>query len=110
MPRLTYFSGLALLLLAGAFLLTDHLLAPAPGVTEANALRVRKGMSWAWVERVLGGPATEEVDFLDGRFGVWAAGAGLVAVEFDPAGRVTASGPRTGAQAKLIRAYGGPPS
>src|SRR5262249_56690597 len=92
MPRLVYLSGIALLLVAGAFLLTDHLLAPLPGVTEANAKRVRKGMSWAWAERVLGGPATDEVRFSDFSFGLWDAGARLVVIEFDTAGRVTASG------------------
>jgi hypothetical protein len=54
MPRLTYFAGLALLAVAGAFLLTDRLLTPPPGVTEANVKRIREGMRLAEVEAILG--------------------------------------------------------
>src|SRR5262245_29793669 len=62
MPRLVYLTGLALLLLAGAFLLTDRLVRP-PGITEANVKRIRPGMTLAQVERLLGGPATENETF-----------------------------------------------
>src|SRR5262245_46758429 len=54
MPRLTYLCGLALLLLAGAFLLADWL-TWQPGVTEANVRRLRPGMPLAEVEAILGG-------------------------------------------------------
>src|SRR5262245_43134019 len=104
MPRLTYLTGLALLLVTGAFLLTDEL-TWRPGVTEANAQRIKPGVSWAWVERILGGPATEEAHFADGGFAVWDAGAGVVVVDFDTAGRVIASGLSTGAPAERIRAF-----
>jgi hypothetical protein len=104
-PRLTYFTGLALLLVAGAFLLTDGLLTPAPGVTEENVQRIEPGMRRGWVERVLGGPATEEAHFANGGFGLWDAGAGLVVVDFDTAGRVTASAFAAGAQARRIRVF-----
>jgi hypothetical protein len=59
MPRLVYLTGLALLLLCGAFLLTDRLL-HLPGITEANVKRIRRGMTLTAVERLLGGPATPE--------------------------------------------------
>ncbi len=54
-----YCSGLALLLLTGAFLLTDRLLYP-PGPTERNVRRIRPGMTLATVEGLLGGRATRE--------------------------------------------------
>src|SRR5262245_61466194 len=54
-----YLTGLALLLLAGAFLLTDRLLYP-PGITEANVKRIRPGMTLAQVERLLRGRAAQE--------------------------------------------------
>jgi hypothetical protein len=88
MSGLTYFTGLALLLLAGAFLLTDHLLTPPPGVTEVNAQRIKAGMSRAWAERILGGPPALEVPVNRYRsHGYWYDGAGLVGVEFDAEGQ-----------------------
>jgi hypothetical protein len=106
MPRLTYLAGLALLLVASAFLLTDRLLTPAPGVTAANARRIKPGMSWAWVERVLGGPATQEGRLpLDGSFGAWDTGARVVLVEFDAAGRVREAASLTGYRAELSRLF-----
>lgn len=53
MPRLVYWAGVGLLLVAGAFLLTERLVHPS-GVTEANAKRIKPGMTAAWVERLLG--------------------------------------------------------
>src|SRR5262245_7587302 len=50
MPRLVSVTGWALLVLAGAFLLTDALLW-RPGVTEANARRIRVGMTLEEVGR-----------------------------------------------------------
>ena len=52
MPRLASFAGVALLLVGGALLLTDALLAP-PGVTEANARRIQKAMALERVEAIL---------------------------------------------------------
>src|SRR5262245_13047621 len=52
-----YGTGLALLLLAGAFLLTDALLWQ-PGVTERNLLRVRVGMTVEKVEALFGAQGT----------------------------------------------------
>jgi hypothetical protein len=44
MPRLVYFTGLALILVAGAFLLTREL-TWQPGVTAGNVARIRKGLT-----------------------------------------------------------------
>src|SRR5262245_12481995 len=55
MPRLVYLAGLAFLLVAGAFLLTDALLW-APGVTEANLSRIQPGMTRRQVEARFGRP------------------------------------------------------
>src|SRR5262249_19238177 len=102
MPRLAYFTGLALLLVAGAFLLTDALLWE-PGVTARNARLVKPGMTLAQVERVLGGPAAGWADWLElsasrawpppvagqGRLGKWAGGRGGAAwVRVGRSGRV----------------------
>src|SRR5262245_42543970 len=61
MPRLVYWSGVALMLVAGAFLLTDALLW-RPGITEANARRLRPGMALEEVKAILG-EAGVGVDF-----------------------------------------------
>src|SRR5262245_11882544 len=55
--RGTSCTGLALLLLAGVFLLTDRLVYP-PGPTERNVKRVREGMTLPTVERLRGGART----------------------------------------------------
>jgi hypothetical protein len=60
MPRLSYLTGLALLLLAGAFLLTDAL-TWRPGVTERNVRRIKVGMTVEEARGILGvdlGPLT----------------------------------------------------
>src|SRR5262245_34961502 len=56
MPRLTYVAGVALLARAGAFLLTDALLGPRPGVSRWNARRIQPGMTVKEVEARFGGP------------------------------------------------------
>ncbi len=53
MPWRVQCTGLALLMLAGAFLLTDALLWE-PGVTEWNVQRIRPGMTFEEVEALLG--------------------------------------------------------
>ena len=57
---LRYLLGVALIALA--LLLTDRLLW-APGLTEDNVRRLRPGMTLAEVESLLGGPATETIDW-----------------------------------------------
>jgi hypothetical protein len=56
MPRLVYLSGVGLLLVGLAFVVTDRLLAPppTPGITEANVRRLRPGMTPDEIEAVLG--------------------------------------------------------
>src|SRR5262245_64884631 len=88
MPRLTYHSGLALLLVAGAFLLADRLLAPPPGVTEANVERVRAGMSVGRVEAIFGRAADVARDPPEReQTRHWLSEAGVASVAFSPGGR-----------------------
>src|SRR5262245_55566628 len=80
MPRLVYWAGWALLLVAGAFLLTDAL-TWTPGVTERNARRVRPGMTLPEVEALLRGPAAGQGRWISAShpllgFGMaWSAGS-----------------------------------
>src|SRR5437868_2415316 len=62
MPRWVFLLGVGLLLVAGAFVVTDAALAPTPGVTGENCDRIRKGMTLANVEAILGGPASQVLD------------------------------------------------
>jgi hypothetical protein len=57
---LLWLVGLALIV--GALLLTDALLW-RPGLTVENVKRIRPGMTIAEVEELLGGPATEAIDW-----------------------------------------------
>jgi hypothetical protein len=82
MSRGVYLLGVGIVLLAGAFLLTDRLLW-RPGVTEANVRRNRVGMTSAQVEAILGGP-----DKRMGPFQGWVSDKGLFVVRFDSRGRV----------------------
>lgn len=54
MPRLVYLSGVGLALVALAFVLTHWSLGSWPGVTEANAKRIREGMTLEEVKAILG--------------------------------------------------------
>jgi hypothetical protein len=87
-------------LIALALLLTDALLW-RPGLTEDNVRRLRPGMTLAEVEALLGGPASWEMDLLDGQGGAelgyrwlrhWSAEGAAVDVQFRADGRVTAAG------------------
>jgi hypothetical protein len=67
---LLWLAGLALVALA--LLLTDRLLWE-PGLTEDKERRIRPGMTLAEVEALLGGPATETIDWR----GRWLGGVKL---------------------------------
>jgi hypothetical protein len=89
MPRGVYGLGVGLALVALAFVLTDALLWQ-PGATEANAKRIREGMTLAEVEAITGLPA----DFRcpptqSGRvigYGEWDGEGGTIVVDFDEDG------------------------
>jgi hypothetical protein len=72
-PRLVYLSGVALLVVALAFLATDRLIYP-PGLTRENVARIRPGMTLEQVNAILGGEgwAFLVVDHGDGQWG-WCA-------------------------------------
>lgn len=55
MPRFVYLLAIGIALIALAFAVTDWLLGPRQGVTEANCRRIRAGMTMAEVEAILGG-------------------------------------------------------
>jgi hypothetical protein len=61
MPRFVFFVGVAMAMVAAAFLVTDALLGPTPGPTEANARKVKAGMTLREAEIILGGPPTQRV-------------------------------------------------
>ena len=92
MSRGVYLLGVGIVLLAGAFLLTDRLLW-RPGVTEANVRRIRPGMSVQEVEGLLGGPAntTRRAGCSRGPAHSWhvflAGSEGYATVHFDMQGR-----------------------
>jgi hypothetical protein len=91
-----YLSGVALALVTGAFLLTDHLLTPPPGVTEANCRRIRVGMRRAEVERLLGSRGISlgrdhPYFSRNWEYMGWLGEAGAVEVVFDKADRVVSA-------------------
>jgi hypothetical protein len=55
MSRRVYLLGVAIALVALAFAVTDAVLGPRPGATEANVTRIRNGMTRKEVEAILGG-------------------------------------------------------
>jgi hypothetical protein len=90
MPRLVYLSGVGAALVALAFAFTNYVIGPSPGVTEANARRIRPGMTIVQVEGVLGGPG--RLVFEEGAPGIecrgyqWVAAGGQVVVVFNRRG------------------------
>jgi hypothetical protein len=81
MPRLVYFTGLALILVAGAFLLTREL-TWQPGVTAGNVARIRKGMTMEEVEALMGGKADRAESLWGVPAAVWDGRQGWVTVFF----------------------------
>jgi hypothetical protein len=54
MPRFIYLLGLGLALIGLALAVTDWVIGPAPGVSEANVRRIKPGMTVKDVEAILG--------------------------------------------------------
>jgi hypothetical protein len=90
MPRLVYLLGVGLALVALALAFTDWALRSR--VTEANARRIRAGLTLAEVEALLGGPARQMSEFREDRstlrVGVWEGPTCIVWVTFGPTNRV----------------------
>ncbi len=87
MPRTVFLLGVALLLVALAFLATDALLW-RPGVTEANVRRVRAGMTLQEVQAILGEGGKIPFGYGAPALRMWEGGAGVAVVSFTTAGRV----------------------
>jgi hypothetical protein len=68
MSRRVYLLGLGLALVALGLAVTDAMIGPSPGVTEANVRRIRNGMTMKEVEAILGGPGKWEFYLMDNRF------------------------------------------
>jgi hypothetical protein len=87
---------LVLLGLPAAFmvaLLAAWLLSPRTAITRANAEKIRKGMTLAEVEAILGGPARDEAPerglaWPSYKGSLWASDLGAVRVGFGHEGRV----------------------
>jgi hypothetical protein len=56
MPPFIYLLGLRLALIGLALAVTDWVMGPCPGATEANCRRIRAGKKMKLVEALLGGP------------------------------------------------------
>jgi hypothetical protein len=91
MSRGVYLLGVGIVLVAGAFLLTDALLW-RPGVTEANVRRIRPGMQRTEVEAVLGRQNGGTI-IMGGhpRIEFWEGACGVANVQFDRHGRTLAA-------------------
>jgi hypothetical protein len=81
MSRQVYLLGVALVLLALGFLITEAALGSRPGVTEANVKRIRPGMTLGAVEVLLGGPGQFALLPGDKVGYIWEAGSGQAVVE-----------------------------
>ncbi len=56
MSRRVYLLGVGIALVALAFAITNYIMGPSPGVTEANSRRIQKGMTLKEVQAIFGGP------------------------------------------------------
>jgi hypothetical protein len=86
-----YFVGVALALIAAAFLLTDALFGPRPAATEMNVRRVLPGMSFPEVTTVLGPPARGSAPLRPGfaQTIAWGGEQGDVVITFGQDGKVS---------------------
>ncbi len=88
MSRCVFQLGVGIVLLAGAFLVTDGLFYQ-PGVTQANVRRIRLGMTEPEVEGILGGSAAGGyVSQPTSRTRIWSGVDGLAVVRFGQHDRV----------------------
>ncbi len=71
MPRLVYLIGLGIVASAVACCLTNRVVRPMPGPTEANVRRIKPGMSMKEAEAILGGPGQCGID--SSETGYWSA-------------------------------------
>jgi hypothetical protein len=87
--------GVALCVVLLALGVTERLLEPSPGVTDANLRRIRNGMTLNEVEGILGGPAYKWGSWVNLDTGEkyskreWQGPAGHAIVSFSEDGRVT---------------------
>ena len=107
MPRLVFLLGLALAAVALAFVATDALLW-RPGLTEANARRIREGMTLREVEGLLG--RAPDWELMAGGW-VWRSAEVTVIVHMSPEHRVVdvaglRSAPRPGPLDSLRPLFG----
>jgi hypothetical protein len=102
MSRQVFLMGLGLTLVALALVLTDTLIAPAPGLTPQNVRRLRRGMTEVEVEALFGRDADRHLGHGECAFvaawqatgrpaecKLWRAERGGVYVGFGDDGRVT---------------------
>jgi hypothetical protein len=99
MSRQVYLLGVGLALVALALAFTGWALSPPPGVTEANARRIQRGMTRTQVEALMGGlpgrvgeewplwPPPDPNEGLES-YRIWKGTGHSIRVEFDKAGRV----------------------
>jgi hypothetical protein len=63
MSRWVFLLGIGIAVLALAFVVTDCVIGPTPGVTEANVRRIKPGMTWSEVNATFG--ASGELSLLN---------------------------------------------
>jgi hypothetical protein len=91
MSRRVFLLGVGAALVALAFAVTDAVLGPQPGATEANVRRIRNGMTREQVESILGGTGLPGDHppaplFVDGSWGItpyhWVGADGYASITF----------------------------
>src|SRR4051794_32019633 len=82
MPRWVFSLGVGMALVAVAFVVTDTCIGPRPGMTEANARRIRPGMTLKDVQLILPEWPSLESGSPDGVVLLWRDGDNRVYVSF----------------------------
>jgi hypothetical protein len=83
MSKRVYLLGVAIALVAAAFVTTDAVVGPRAGPTEANAKRVKPGMTLREVEAILGGRGRQVLAvYAGGAYAMyeWSGSGGIVRV------------------------------